>query len=145
MAKKGKVIKKVEEDAHGKKYVYGVTLYYHSNCTVIVPSDEELSREEAIDAAYALVTEPIYQKEVNDGLQEDDSPDVETLSAEDYPFDKDGKLIKIHDHVMWHDPETHENIIAEVFDTKNPEVIKAKASWGSEYELYPTECVIVSI
>lgn len=141
MAKK---VKKVE-NYHGKKHVYGVTLYYHSNCTVLVESDEELSRNEAIDAAYAIVTQPVYKEQLEDGLQEDDDADVETLSADDYPFDKDGKLIRIHDHVMWHDPETHENIIAEVFDTKNPEVIKAKASWGSEYELYPTECVIVSI
>jgi hypothetical protein len=141
MAKK---VKKVE-NYHGKKHVYGVTLYYHSNCTVLVESDEELSRNDAIDAAYAIVTQPVYKEQLEEGLQEDDDADVETLSADDYPFDKDGKLIRIHDKVMWHDPETHENIIAEVFDTSNSEVIKAKASWGSEYELYPTECVIVSI
>lgn len=136
--------KKVEEP-HYKKYVYGVTLYYHSNCTVIVESDEELSRNEAINAAYSRVTEPVYKEQLADGLQEDDDADVETLSAENYPFDKDGKLIRIHDHVMWNDPETHENIIAEVFDVKNPEVIKTKASWGSEYELFPNECVIVTL
>lgn len=143
MARKAKKVE--DESREGKKYVYGVTLYYHSNCTVIVESDEELSRNEAIDAAYAIVTQPVYKEQLEEGLQEDDDADVETLSADDYPFDKDGKLIRIHDHVMWHDPETHENIIAEVFDTQNPEVIKAKASWGSEYELYPTECVVVSI
>lgn len=136
--------KKVEEP-HYKKYVYGVTLYYHSNCTVVVESDEELSRNEAINAAYSRVTEPVYQEELVNGLQEDYDADVITLSAENYPFDKDGKLIRIHDKVMWHDPDTTENIIAEVFDTSNPEVIKAKASWGSEYELCPNECVIVTL
>lgn len=141
MAKKQKKV----EEPHYKKYVYGVTLYYHSNCTVIVESDEELSRNEAINAAYSRVTEPVYKEQLADGLQEDDDADVETLAAENYPFDKDGKLICIHDKVMWHDPETHENIIAEVFDTSNPEVIKTKASWGSEYELFPNECVIVTL
>jgi hypothetical protein len=138
---------KVEnESREGKKYVYGVTLYYHSNCEVVVESDTELSREEAIDAAYSKVTKQKYQEQLREGLQEDDDADVATYDGEDYPFDKYGKLIEVYDHIMWHNPDDpEENIIAEVFDASRADYIKAKASWGGEYELLPSECVVVIV
>lgn len=141
MARKAKKVE--DESREGKKYVYGVTLYYHSNCEVIVESDTELSREEAINAAYSKVGNQKYQEQLRDGLQEDNDADVATYDGEDYPFDKNGKLIEVYDHIMWHDPDTEENVIAEVFDASRADIIKAKASWGSEYELPPHECVVV--
>lgn len=137
MARKAKKIE-------GKKYVYGVTFYYHSNCEVIVESDTELSRKEAIDAAYSKVGDQKYQEQLRDGLQEDDDADVATYDGEDYPFDKNGKLIEVYDHIMWHDKEQDSFLVGQVFEC-NSDMVKVKASWGSECELFPKECTIVEV
>lgn len=126
------------------KYVYGVTLYYHSNCEVIVESDKPLDRYEAIDAAYSKVSNQKYHEQLTEGLQEDDDADVATYEAEDYPFDKKGRLIEVYDHVMWNDKEQGSFLVGQVFEC-NSDMVKVKASWGGEYELFPKECTIVEV
>ena len=143
MARKSKKVE--DESREGKKYVYGVTLYYHSNCEVIVESDTPLNRYEAIDAAYSKVSNQKYQEQLNDGLQEDDDADVATYNAEDYPFDKNGRLIEEHDHVMWYDQDCNCNYVGKVFDAHRADMVKVKCSWGGEYELLPSECMVVEV
>lgn len=53
---------------------YKVTLYYHTNVTVEVEAENE---QEAINLAYA--ESALHTQELLDGLQEDSSPDVETI------------------------------------------------------------------
>ncbi len=52
---------------------FEVTLYYHTNCTVTVEAEDE---DEALENAYAEVCKEEYTRQILDGLQEDDSPDV---------------------------------------------------------------------
>lgn len=51
---------------------YEVTLYYHTNATVVVEAENE---NDAIEAAYNKVD----NNELLEGMQEDDSPDVEEI------------------------------------------------------------------
>lgn len=137
--------KKLKTDRQSKKHVYGVTLYYHTNCKVIVESDEELSRNEAIDAAYSKVHSEKYQEQLVDGLQPDNDEDVAERNAEDYPFDKNGHLIEMYDHVMWHDDDTNRNNVGKVFDASRSDMIMVKASLGIVYRLLPSECIVVEV
>lgn len=66
----------IEEPSYigSDKKRYKVTLYYHTNVTVEVEAKDE---QEAINLAY---DESAYHtQELLDGLQEDSSPDVETI------------------------------------------------------------------
>lgn len=126
------------------KYVYGVTLYHHSNCEVIVESDTPLDRHEAIDAAYSKVSNQKYHEQLIESLQEYADADVATYEAEDYPFDKKGRLIEVYDYVMWNDKEQGLFLVGQVFEC-NSDMVKVKASWGGEYELLPSECTVVEV
>ena len=66
----------IEEPSYigSDKKRYKVTLYYHTNVTVAVSAENE---QEAINLAYAEST--LHTQELLDGLQEDSSPDVETI------------------------------------------------------------------
>lgn len=135
------MVKKVKETEDCGKHVYEVTFYWHSNSTVVVASDEELSDEEAIEMARNM---PQDNDQIIGGLQEDSTPDVEEVDSEDYAFDRDGRIIHYGDSIMWHDNEWDENYVAKVYEVA-PEMVKAKASWGSEFELFPDEVVVVSV
>lgn len=125
-----------------KKYVYGVTLYYHTNCEVIVESDVPLGRNEAIDAAYSKVGDEKYQKQLIEGLQEDSDADVDTHDVDDYVFDRNGKLIEVGNHVMWYDKEVDTHYVGQVFEATG-DIVSVKTSWGGEYDLLPSECTKV--
>lgn len=132
---------KVKEQTENGKHVYKVTFYWHSNSTVVVASDEELSDEEAIEMARNM---PQDDSQIIGGLVEDNSPDVEEVDSEGYAFDRDGKIIRVDDHVMWTDKEWNENYVGKVYKV-DPEMVRVKASWGSECELFPNECVVVNV
>ena len=127
-----------------KKYVYGVTLYYHTNCEVIVESDVPLDRNDAIDAAYSKVGSQKYQEQLIEGLQDDSDADVATYDVNDYVFDRNGKLIEVGNHVMWHDEEADTHYVGQVFKATG-DIVSVKASWGSECELLPSECTLVEV
>lgn len=133
--------KKVKETEDCGKHVYEVTFYWHSNSTVVVASDKELSDEEAIEMARNMQQD---NEQIIGGLQEDNTPDVCEVDSEDYAFDRDGRIIHHGDSIMWHDSEWDENYILKVYEVA-PEMVKAKASWGSEFELFPNEVVVVSV
>lgn len=132
---------KVKKQTENGKHVYEVTFYWHSNSTVVVASDEELSDEEAIEMARNM---PQDDSQIIGGLVEDNSPDVEEVDSEGYAFDRDGKIIRVDDHVMWTDKEWNENYVGKVYKV-DPEMVRVKASWGSECELFPNECVVVNV
>lgn len=132
---------KVKEQTENGKHVYEVTFYWHTNNVVTVASDKELSDEEVINIARSMECDT---DQIMCGLQEDSSPDVTEVDSKDYAFDRNGKIIKIDDHVMWTDSEWGENYVGKVYKA-NPEMICVKASWGGEYELFPNECVTVTI
>ena len=54
---------------------FKVTLYYHTSATVTVEAEDE---DEAKEAAYDQVDD----KELLEGLQEDDDPDVTEITSE---------------------------------------------------------------
>ena len=85
-----------------QKHVYRVTFYYHSNCDVLVESDEPLSREDAIDKAYHYVGNEKYQKQIAEGLIEVDTPDCAEEDAGMYAFDRNGKIIRLGDNVVFY-------------------------------------------
>ena len=60
-----------EENKNLKKFE--VTLYYHTNVTVEVEAEDE---EDAVNAAYAEVSDDKYSQEILEGLQDDSDPDV---------------------------------------------------------------------
>lgn len=64
----------IEEPSYicSDKKLYKVTLYYHTNVTV-----EAKDENEAINLAYGKIS--CHTQELLDGLQEDSSPDVETI------------------------------------------------------------------
>ena len=132
---------KVKKQAENGKHVYEVTFYWHSNSTVVVASDEELSDEEAIEMARNM---PQDDDQIIAGLVEDNSPDVTEVDSEDYAFDRDGKIIRVDDHVMWTDSEWGENYVGKVYKV-DPEMVRVKCSWGSECEMFPNECVVVNV
>lgn len=55
---------------------YEVTLYYHSNITVVVEAENE---EDAIDKAYDEAYDEKYDEQFKMNATEDDDPDVEEL------------------------------------------------------------------
>lgn len=55
---------------------YKVTFYYHTNCTVTVEAENE---DEALELAENEVCDDKYTDQLLDGLQEDDSPDIEEV------------------------------------------------------------------
>lgn len=134
-----KNVKKVNAD--NGKHVYEVTFYWHTNNTVTIASDEELTDEEVIELAR---NEECDTNQIMCGLQEDSSPDVVECDSEEYAFDRNGKIIRVDDHVMWTDTEWNENYVGKVYKV-DPEMVRVKCSWGSECELFPNECVVVSV
>ena len=61
-----------------KKQKYSVTLYFHTNITLdAIYADSE---KEAIEIARAFSENPVNQKIILEGLQEDSSPDVEPIT-----------------------------------------------------------------
>ena len=131
------MVKKTQKDG---KHVYEVTFYWHSNSTVVVASDTELTDEEAIEMARNM---PQDNDQIIEGLVEDSSPDVEEVDSEDYAYDRNGRIIHCKDSVMWLDTELNENTVGEVFEVA-PEMVKVKTSWGGQYELFPHECLVVN-
>jgi len=55
---------------------FEVTLYYHTNVTITVEAEDEESAE---DIAREKACDDEYTKQLLEGLQEDDSPDVEEI------------------------------------------------------------------
>ena len=53
---------------------FNVTFYYHTNCTVSVMANDE---KEALRLAESEVTKDCYTNQILEGMQEDDSPNVE--------------------------------------------------------------------
>lgn len=56
---------------------YKVTFYYHSNVSVEVEAETE---GEAIDLAKDEICSPIYERQILDGIEEDDNQDVEEVA-----------------------------------------------------------------
>jgi len=127
-----------------KKHVYRVRFYYHSNCDVLVASDEELSREEAIDMAYGEVGHERYQQQVIDGLQEDDSPDCEEEDANTFAFDKNGKIIHLSDKVVFYNHDyNYWNAGMVKCITTTPKKATVTIATGDEcINVKPSDCVI---
>ena len=55
---------------------FAVTLYYHTNVTVEVEARDE---QEALSRAYEEASKKKYEKLILEGLQEDNSPDIEKI------------------------------------------------------------------
>lgn len=55
---------------------YQVTFYYHTNCVVEVEAENE---REAKAKAYSELNTEEVNRQIMEGLQEDDSPDVEEI------------------------------------------------------------------
>lgn len=127
-----------------KKHVYRVRFYYHSNCDVVVASDDELSREEAIDMAYGEVHEKAYQKQIMDSLQEDDSPDCEEKDANTFAFDKNGKIIHLSDKVVFYNRQYNfwnAGIVKCI--TTTPKKATVTIATGDEcINVKPSDCVV---
>ena len=56
---------------------YNVTFYYHTNVTVQVKATSE---KKALKVAESEVTKECYILNILEGLQEDDTPDVEEVT-----------------------------------------------------------------
>lgn len=127
-----------------KKHVYRVRFYYHSNCEVVVASDEELSREEAIDMAYCEVGNDRYLHQIIDALQEDDSPDCEEEDANTFAFDKNGKIIHLSDKVVFYNRQYNFwNAGMVKCITTTPKKATVTIATGDEcINVKPSDCVV---